>query len=405
MEQPSPLHPGKTSSYTPDQCGQTKFTEQNGPVEPPLGVFMSQDPDPQSLPAKVLDYPARDMTITVETDLSYGELQQILAREGQQLPIDVADDSITLATMIHSDLCGPREFGCGTLRDYVIGIEAIDGHGRRFHGGGKVVKNVAGYDLCRLLVGSEQRFGRLISATLKVVPVLADSCLVCAGFASAAELEATLSRLNTSQTTPVLMDLICSGNIDSFQAVSGFADAVARGTQTGDKAAAFLVLGFTGPENVCRWQAETAVAELQQGSSTAFIIPNQAVFQSWCRTACRAASGTLPAAPEWLLELRILPSLVASITFQLLECGCRIYGRAGNGRLWVQPDPSGTSPEGLQDSQALALMQSAAASCNGSLKLIVGSADLPDMLPDSVQQLVSQLQLALGSSTLTESNS
>ena len=108
---------------------------------------MSQDPDPQSLPAKVLDYPARDMTITVETDLSYGELQQILAREGQQLPIDVADDSITLATMIYSDLCGPREFGCGTLRDYVIGIEAIDGHGRRFHGGGKVVKNVAGYDL------------------------------------------------------------------------------------------------------------------------------------------------------------------------------------------------------------------------------------------------------------------
>ena len=110
--------------------------------------------NPDQISSSVIDYPARDMTITVGTGMSAGQLCGILRHENQQLPIDTADGEITIRELVDFDISGPRQFGYGTLRDYVIGIEASDGSGRVFHAGGRVVKNEAGYDLCRLLIGN-----------------------------------------------------------------------------------------------------------------------------------------------------------------------------------------------------------------------------------------------------------
>ena len=103
---------------------------------------------------RVVDYPARDMTVTVEAGLSLQDVTTLLESENQQLPVDVADPSMSVGAFVASDLAGPRQYGYGTLRDYLIGMEAVDGQGRVFHAGGRVVKNVAGYDFCRLAVGS-----------------------------------------------------------------------------------------------------------------------------------------------------------------------------------------------------------------------------------------------------------
>ena len=104
---------------------------------------------------RVIDFPARDMTITVEAGIRIADLTKILQAENQRLPIDIPQaDQATLGGVIASNWSGPRRFGCGTMRDYVIGISAIDATGRQFKSGGRVVKNVAGYDLCKLLVGS-----------------------------------------------------------------------------------------------------------------------------------------------------------------------------------------------------------------------------------------------------------
>ena len=78
---------------------------------------------------------------------------------------------------------GPRRYGHGTIRDYVIGIHAVDGRGMAFKGGGRVVKNVAGYDFCKLLTGSLGTLGVITQLALKVKPlpesaatVVADVC-------------------------------------------------------------------------------------------------------------------------------------------------------------------------------------------------------------------------------------
>jgi glycolate oxidase FAD binding subunit len=73
-------------------------------------------------------------------------------------------DLATIGGVIATNWNGPRRYGQGSLRDYVIGISAVDGTGRPFKGGGRVVKNVAGYDFCKLLTGSLGTLGVITQA-------------------------------------------------------------------------------------------------------------------------------------------------------------------------------------------------------------------------------------------------
>src|SRR5688572_5315479 len=92
---------------------------------------------------RVIDYPARDMTITVQAGITVRRVADILSAEGQQLPVDVPlPDRATVGGAVATNASGPRRFGPGTLRDYVIGITVVNDEGREVKGGGRVVKNV-----------------------------------------------------------------------------------------------------------------------------------------------------------------------------------------------------------------------------------------------------------------------
>ena len=82
----------------------------------------------------------------------------------------------TLGGVVACSASGPRRFGFGTMRDYVIGIHAVDGRGMAFKGGGRVVKNVAGYDFCKLLTGSLGTLGVITQVTLKIRPLPDQVC-------------------------------------------------------------------------------------------------------------------------------------------------------------------------------------------------------------------------------------
>src|SRR6185295_8537546 len=128
---------------------------------------------------RVVDYPARDMTITVEAGITMAELANTLSAERQWLPIDAPQPgAATLGGVVATASCGPRRYGSGTVRDYVIGISAVDGRGMPFKGGGRVVKNVAGYDFCKLLTGSMGTLGVIAQLTLKIRPMPEQSAFV-----------------------------------------------------------------------------------------------------------------------------------------------------------------------------------------------------------------------------------
>ena len=204
---------------------------------------------------QVVDYPFRDMTITVEAGIRIEALQAELAGHQQRLPIDIPQAGrASLGGAIASNTSGPGRFGYGTFRDYVIGISAVDGQGRLFSAGGRVVKNVAGYDLCKLLVGSTGRLATITEITLKLRPRFESRAIVIAAFDPERTVEPLLAELNRSRTRPILLDIL---NSKAAWQIRGDAEQPLPDRKT------LVCIGFEGTRNETNWQAQTIADELQ----------------------------------------------------------------------------------------------------------------------------------------------
>ncbi|MFO1001363.1 MAG: FAD-binding oxidoreductase [Planctomycetaceae bacterium] len=353
-------------------------------------------PDPQfnassPVSSMIVDYPARDMTITVGAGMSYGTLRTVLRKENQQLPIDVANEDTPLGDLVAYDICGPRQFGYGSLRDYVIGIEAVDGIGRVFHAGGRVVKNVAGYDLCRLLVGSRNQLGTITQLTFKLKPLPAQQSLIAAGFRSLRDLESALERLNLTATTPVILDVLGRSATSRL-----LADSMPELTETihGQDAAAVLVLGFEGPPVACQWQTKTLQDELAGTAVWCHFATRADAFPIYCRTAQRAATDNNM--DPWLARLITLPSRVVSSLSVLQEAGCEVFGRAGNGILYVRPSTQISSPQPPDEAQAATILSSLVTDGNGSFEMLRSTNARSTVSAAPVREFSKQLIELLG---------
>lgn len=158
---------------------------------------------------RTIDYPARDMTITVEAGMTLAELAELLAAERQWLPVEAGQpEQATVGGLLATNFSGPRRYAWGTARDYVIGVSAVDGRGVAFKAGGRVVKNVAGYDFCKLLVGSHGTLAVITQVTLKLKPIPESSGLAVCSFSSWAQAEGLLASLVNTQTTPTAVELL-----------------------------------------------------------------------------------------------------------------------------------------------------------------------------------------------------
>ena len=157
----------------------------------------------------VVDYPARDMTISVGAGLTMQALATVLDSEQQRLPIDVPQaDRATIGGVVATNFNGCRRYGQGNVRDHVIGVHAIDGRGMPFRGGGRVVKNVAGYDFCKLLTGSLGTLGVITQLTFKLKPKPPASAVIVCQPVDLGGAEKLLAALVHSQTRPVAIELL-----------------------------------------------------------------------------------------------------------------------------------------------------------------------------------------------------
>ena len=132
---------------------------------------------------RILEHEPGDLTVTVEAGLPFETLQTELGKRGQWLSLDAGpSERSTVGGMLASDASGPRRHLYGTARDLVIGLAVVMADGSLVRGGGKVVKNVAGYDLPKLYIGSFGTLGVLVEATLKLRPRVDVDRLVVARF-------------------------------------------------------------------------------------------------------------------------------------------------------------------------------------------------------------------------------
>ncbi|HMN27437.1 MAG TPA: FAD-binding protein, partial [Caldilineaceae bacterium] len=120
----------------------------------------------------ILEYEPGEYTFTALAGTPLADVQAALAEHGQYLPFDppLVAAGATLGGTIAAGLSGSGRYRYGGVRDFLIGIRFVDGQGRLVRGGGKVVKNAAGFDLPKLMVGSLGRLGVLVEASFKVFP-------------------------------------------------------------------------------------------------------------------------------------------------------------------------------------------------------------------------------------------
>jgi FAD/FMN-containing dehydrogenase len=129
----------------------------------------------------VIRHEPADLVATAEAGLTLAEFQKHLSQAGQWLPLDPPDDGrVTLGGIVATGLGGAHSFGFGTPRSYVIGMRVVLADGRVVKAGGNVVKNVAGYDLCKLFTGSYGTLGLITEITFKLRPLPAETRTVVA---------------------------------------------------------------------------------------------------------------------------------------------------------------------------------------------------------------------------------
>lgn len=146
---------------------------------------------------KIVAYEPDDMTVIAQAGLTLGALNAALAARGQRLPLDPSHpDAATLGALIGAAHAGPLRLSEGTVRDLLIGIQFVGHGGNLIRAGGRVVKNVAGYDLMKVMTGSFGTLGIVTEAIFKVRPIPENYSLAIGGFNEARDAFAAASVLN-----------------------------------------------------------------------------------------------------------------------------------------------------------------------------------------------------------------
>jgi len=140
-----------------------------------------------------------DLTATVQAGARIDDLNRTLARHGQWLPIESAFDEATIGGAVATNDSGPLRHRYGTPRDLIIGVRLALTDGRLIKAGGNVVKNVAGYDLGKLVSGSFGSLAAIVSATFKLTPLPGASSTLIATFSRTDSLIAALAAITSSQ--------------------------------------------------------------------------------------------------------------------------------------------------------------------------------------------------------------
>ena len=132
---------------------------------------------------EIIDHEPADMTVTVQAGTTLEALNQRLAEQGQMVPWDAPNaHRATIGGIVAANQSGPRQLTFGTPRDRLLGLSLVDGEGTLLKCGGKVVKNVAGYDLTKLFVGSLGTLAVIVEATIKVAPLPAAEATIIGAF-------------------------------------------------------------------------------------------------------------------------------------------------------------------------------------------------------------------------------
>jgi glycolate oxidase FAD binding subunit len=213
--------------------------------------------------AKIIEYVADDMVVAAESGITLSALQECLKENNQWLPIDVALPSQqTLGGIVASRANSTLRPGYGSVRDWLIGIEAVNAASEIIIGGGKVVKNVAGYDLPKLYCGSWGTLGILTKINFKVAPLPEAD-------------RSVLIVLSNDRNSENLIDALLT-NLSPASALLFNEHAAARILGPGSEPAQYIMLRFLGMDEDVNLQVEMTSRVASEYAGSIIALPEQA---------------------------------------------------------------------------------------------------------------------------------
>lgn len=155
----------------------------------------------------VIEHAAGDLIVKVQPGVTLGALREALTPAGQRLAVDEVIAGSTVGGVIATGMSGPSRLGYGAVRDLLLGVTVVLADGTVARSGGKVVKNVAGYDLGKLYTGSYGTLGVVVEAVLRLHPIPASTVWVQASYPDLSEAFAATGALLASQTVPAAVEV------------------------------------------------------------------------------------------------------------------------------------------------------------------------------------------------------
>jgi glycolate oxidase FAD binding subunit len=264
---------------------------------------------------QVLEHAAGDLVARVQAGATIGHLASVLASAGQELVLDVPADA-TVGGVVATGTAGPRRFRYGAPRDLLIGITIVRADGVVAHAGGKVVKNVAGYDLGKLFSGSQGTLGLITEATFRLHPRPAATAWVTAdyGLSALAGVASAVASAAGSALVPSAVELAWS--------------------------AAFLRMGvlLEGTESGVTERVSRMSELIASAGGTPTVARSEGPFRSWDLVPAAGSPAAVVRVSFWLSQLAdVLEALAAAGA----SAGLRpmVSGPAGAGLLYACLDP------------------------------------------------------------------
>jgi glycolate oxidase FAD binding subunit len=202
---------------------------------------------------RVLEHAAGDLVVKVQAGARLADLQAALAPAGQWLALDPPEPGATAGGVVAANASGPRRLRYGTVRDLIIGITVVLADGTVAHAGGKVVKNVAGYDLAKLFCGSLGTLGLIAEATFRLHPRPAATAVVTLEVEGAEQVGEATRRLLRSTLVPSAIELTSRDLPGRRGGISGRLTVLFEGIRAGveaQAAGAARLLGEVGAVEV-----------------------------------------------------------------------------------------------------------------------------------------------------------
>jgi glycolate oxidase FAD binding subunit len=286
----------------------------------------------------IVEYEAAELVLTARPSESLASIYAELAKKRQMLAFEPPDwrallgaqGEQTLGGVIACNLAGPRRVRCGSARDYVLGFAAVNGFGEIWKAGGKVVKNVTGYDMCKLQAGAYGTLSALTEITIKVMPKPETAgTIVLHGLADDVAIPLLADALNSP------FEVSAAGHLPASAARRSKVSVVAAGLG----AATVMRLEGPRPSVVYRTTALEAVvgrgARLNEAETDVF----------WSEIG--AVQPFLAQGPRIVWRLCPTPSHAASVAHSIRSAlqSAEFYFDWGGGLIWLNLDSEEAGPD------------------------------------------------------------